>query len=173
MLVPITVLWRDLRIPADFEEMPADLPSWWTEPMVAAAIPNLVTPAKVAQAKPTAPTLFDQPKTPSAAVTPDEHWIKALLLSDVLAVQRRLAGRARIDDALFQQCVAALVSRGGSMTTPALAGAIGVPEHRLPGLLAVMQRLLNVEGYAVLDRQEAANTVLLNVALLKKQFELD
>ena len=53
-----------------------------------------------------------------------------------------------------------------------LAGAIGVPEHRLPGLLAVMQRLLNVEGYAILDRQDAANTVVLNVPLLKKQFEL-
>ena len=40
------------------------------------------------------------------------------------------------------------------------------------GLLAVMQRLLNVEGYAILDRQDAANTVVLNIPLLKKQFEL-
>ena len=35
-----------------------------------------------------------------------------------------------------------------------------------------MQRLLNVEGYAILDRQDVANTVVLNVPLLKKQFEL-
>lgn len=58
------------------------------------------------------------------------------------------------------------------MTSAALAGVIGLPEHRLNGLLALMQRLLNVEGYAILDRQDAANTVVLNVALLKKQFEL-
>ena len=59
------------------------------------------------------------------------------------------------------------------MTAPALAGAVEVPEHRLPGLLAATQRLLNVEGYAILDRQDAANTVVLNVPLLKKQFELE
>ena len=58
------------------------------------------------------------------------------------------------------------------MTAPALAGAVGVPEHRLPGLIAIIQRLLNVEGYAILDRQDAANTIVLNVALLKKQFEI-
>jgi hypothetical protein len=36
-----------------------------------------------------------------------------------------------------------------------------------------MQRLLNVEGYAILDRQDASNTVVLNVPLLRKQFELN
>ena len=88
------------------------------------------------------------------------------------AVQKKLAGRVRIDDVMLKRLLSTLASRGGSMTAPALAGAIGVPEHRLPGLLAVMQRLLNVEGYAILDRQDAANTVVLNVLLLKKQFEL-
>jgi len=58
------------------------------------------------------------------------------------------------------------------MTATALACAVGEPEHRLPGLVVVIQRLLNVEGYAILDRQDAANTVTLNVPLLKKQFEL-
>ena len=87
-------------------------------------------------------------------------------------MQKRLAGRVSIDDVTVKRLLAALASRGGSMTTAALSGAMGVPEHRLPGLLAVMQRLLNVEGYAILDRQDAANTVVLNVLLLKKQFEL-
>ena len=96
----------------------------------------------------------------------------ALLKSEILASQRKLAGRARVDDATLQRLLSALNSRGGSMTIPALAGAIRVPEHRLGGLIAVMQRLLNVEGYAILDRQDASNTVVLNVSLLKKQFEL-
>ena len=58
------------------------------------------------------------------------------------------------------------------MTVPALAGATGTPAHRLSGLLAIMQRLLNVEGYSILDHQDAANTVVLNIPLLKKQFEI-
>jgi hypothetical protein len=41
-----------------------------------------------------------------------------------------------------------------------------------PGPVEVVQRLLNVEGYAILDRQDASNTVVLNITLLKKQFEL-
>jgi hypothetical protein len=78
-----------------------------------------------------------------------------------------------IEDAKIQQLLSVLANRGGSTTIAAIAGAIEVPEHRLPGLLAVIQRLLNIEGYSVLDRQDAANTVVLNIPLLKKQFELD
>ena len=58
------------------------------------------------------------------------------------------------------------------MTVPALARELGVPAFRFRGLLAAVQRLLNVEGYPVLIRDETSNTAELNVDLLKKQFEL-
>ena len=173
MLIPVSILWPELQLPEGLEELPVELPLWWIEPTVARPVANVIEqPLRLAKGKAPPPTLFEQPKEPAVAPAPAEPWIKALLQSDVFAVQKKLAGRARIDDAMLQRLLATLVSRGGSMTAPALAGAIGVPEHRLPGLLAVMQRLLNVEGYAILDRQDAANTVVLNVLLLKKQFEL-
>jgi len=171
MLIPISILWPELDVPEGFGELPIELPSWWTEPTVAMPIPAIVERPK-RPTKAVAPTLFDMPRVPLATPLAEEPWIKALLQSEAFASQKRLAGRARIDNPTLQRFLAALVSRGGSMTAAALAGAIGVPEHRLPGLLAVMQRLLNVEGYAILDRQDAANTVVLNVPLLKKQFEL-
>lgn len=171
MLIPIGILWPSLQPPAGFEATTPDTPSWWTEPTQ--ATPVAVVSVTVAAPIPAAAaTLFDQPKAPTVAPVTAEPWIEALLQSEVFSVQRKLAGRVRIEDATLQGLLTALVSRGGSMTAPALAGAIGVPEHRLPGLMAVMQRLLNVEGYAILDRQDAANTVVLNVPLLKKQFEL-
>jgi hypothetical protein len=43
---------------------------------------------------------------------------------------------------------------------------------RLRGLLAVMQRVLNIDGFAVLTRDEASDTVDLNRELLKRQFDL-
>jgi hypothetical protein len=171
MLIPIGILWPELQVPDGFGELPGELPAWWTEPMVARPIPVVAEqPQRSKEAA--VPTLFDQPRVSQVAPVAEDPWIKALLQSEVFAVQKRLIGRVRIDDATVQRLIAALVSRGGSMTTTALAGTIGVPEHRLPGLLAVIQRLLNVEGYAILDRQDAANTVVLNVPLLKKQFEL-
>lgn len=138
---------------------------------MARPIPAVSGPPQ-APKKPTGLPLFDLPRVTRVTPVEDEPWIAALVQSEVYTRQKRLAGRVPIDDVTVQRLLAALVSRGGSMTTAALAGAVGVPEHRLPGLLAIMQRLLNVEGYPILDRQDAANTVALNVPLLKKQFEL-
>lgn len=174
MLIPISILWQQLDLPEGLRELPVELPSWWTEPTAprpqAKMVEELPHPKK---GKRQPPTLFDKLETPAtAAPSSDEPWIEALLQSEVFTAQKRLAGRSPIDDAMLRRLIAALVRRGGSMTNPALASAIEVAEHRLSGLLAIVQRLLNVEGYAILDRQDAANTVVLNIPLLKKQFEL-
>lgn len=172
MLIPISILWPELDPPEGLGELPVDLPSWWTEPTATRPAAIVVEkPLRRKKSKQQPPTLFDMDEEPAAEM-PEEPWIKDLLECEVFAVQKSLAGRVRIDDAALQRLLRTLASRGGSMTAPALAGALGVPEHRLSGLLAVMRRLLNVEGYAILDRQEASNTVVLNVPLLKKQFEL-
>ena len=172
MLIPISILWPELDLPEGFGELPVELPSWWTEPTAARPVTTVVEKLlRLAKEKAAPPTLFDQPKAAAVVATPTEPWIEALLKSEVFAVQKKLAGRVPVDERL-QRLLASLASRGGSMTAPALAGAIGEPEHRLPGYLAQIQRLLNVEGYAILDREDTANTVRLNISLLKKQFEL-
>ncbi|HAI12820.1 MAG TPA: BREX-2 system phosphatase PglZ [Phycisphaerales bacterium] len=174
MLIPISILWPELQVPEDLVELPVDLPMWWIEPTVSRSGVTVVKqslPSAKEIAQP--PTLFDEPKAVPSSATLLEPWITALLQSDVYAIQKKLVGRVRIDETILQRLLTTLDSRRGSITTPALASAIEVPEHRLPGLLAVMQRLLNVEGYAILDRQDAANTVVLNIPLLKKQFELE
>lgn len=48
-----------------------------------------------------------------------------------------------------------------------------MPTFRLRGWIASAQRLLNVEGYAILGRDEPSDTITLNIDLLKRQFELD
>ena len=46
-----------------------------------------------------------------------------------------------------------------------------VDELRVDGLIATLQRILNVEGYAVLS-VDASQTIRLNLQLLREQFEL-
>ena len=171
MLIPISLLWPELRLPEGFEELPVDVPQWWIEPSVPQPLSAPVAEPTIPRAvKIEEPTLFDQ--RPAETVTPAVAWIAAFLNSEILVSQKQRAGRAPIDEKVLQKFLEALASRGGSMTASALAHAIGTPEHRLSGLLAVMQRVLNVEGYAILDRQDASSTIVLNIPLLKKQFEI-
>ena len=99
-------------------------------------------------------------------------WIDRLLKSPVLDQQKRLAGRNVPPDEQLGRLLAILEARGGKLTTVALARALAFPELRLPGLLAKIQRLLNVDGYAVLNRDDTSETVELNRELLLKQFDL-
>ncbi|MCO6436557.1 MAG: BREX-2 system phosphatase PglZ [Phycisphaerae bacterium] len=171
MLIPISLLWPELQVPEGFEELPIDVPQWWIEPERPQPVIETITERPPARdRKPAEPTLFDP--IPEDSTAASVAWIESLLRCETLAVQKQRAGRAPVDDKVLRRLLEALASRGGSMTTRALASATGTPEHRLPGLLAIVQRVLNVEGYAVLDRQDAANTVVLNISLLKKQFEL-
>jgi hypothetical protein len=55
----------------------------------------------------------------------------------------------------------------------ALARTIKYPQMRLPGLLSVMQRVLNFDGFQVLAREDASDTIALDTGLLCKQFELE
>ncbi|MBI2875436.1 MAG: hypothetical protein HYY20_00985 [Candidatus Tectomicrobia bacterium] len=76
-------------------------------------------------------------------------------------------------DEVIVRLLAALDCHGGLLTATALSRAIDYPAIRLRGLLAVMQRILNIDGYAVLTRDEASDTVELNRDLLCRQFDAD
>ena len=171
MLIPIGMFWADIQPPEGFDSLPMDLPSWWTEPAGSSIDRVVIEQPPVKTKKPTTPTLFDQAaETPTPVGGPG--WVKDLLASEVLIRQKQMAGRARVTDEQIENVVMSLANRGGTMTRAALASAMGLSAHRLSGRLALMLRILNVEGYPILDLQESSGTVILNIQLLKKQFEL-
>ena len=47
-----------------------------------------------------------------------------------------------------------------------------MPEVRVRGLAAGVRRVLNVEGFPILEEEEGTGTLSLNLALLRKQFSL-
>lgn len=156
-------------------------PDWWSaapvaspemsEPTVRVTVPEHKGP----------PTLFDMEpeekpgepvKKPEAAVE-GADWIAALLKSEAYKDQKSLIRRHAIEDQVMQKGLAALDNNGGIMTPAAFAKAAKVPTARLDGLVARMQRVLNVDGYEILTLDRNENRVELNVAKLKRQFDLN
>jgi hypothetical protein len=68
---------------------------------------------------------------------------------------------------------AALDGAGGKLLLDALARQTGITPMRLRGTLATMRLHLNVEGYDVLLLNDDTGDVVLDIALLRRQFEAD
>jgi PglZ domain len=182
MIIPITVLYTGDAVPAGWREAPITTPAWWDEPFLerqpGEEVPLLLKPVTPKGLGP----LFDSVPEDRVVVqptavggTPEETvpaWITALLASPILAEQKRLAGRTVPADEIIIKLLNTLDCHGGKLTATALTRAIEYPSLRLRGLLAVMQRVLNIDGYAVLTRDEASDTIELDRDLLCRQFDL-
>lgn len=186
MVVPIAVLSASDEYPDGWDEALTNDPDWWNEEIAEVEgeepAPVLRKPVR----KKPAGRLFaiddvDEPDaSPEAAATaalvgapaPVADWIVALLESPVFAEQKRFAGRSVPQDEVFAQLLKSLSSRGGKLTTSALCKVMNWPRMRLPGLLAVVQRVLNVDGYDVLKRDDTSDTVELDRDLLRRQFDI-
>jgi hypothetical protein len=156
-------------------------PEWWSSAPTAAAIIES-SPVSILPKHPT--TLFDgMPDEPQEAVrpiqpvkavsVPAKDWIKRLLSSPAYKDQKEMIRRHAPEDSLVQCSLEALDANGGIMTPAAFAKAADLPPARLDPLIAQMKRLLNVDGYEILTLNRNENKVELNVAKLKRQFDLD
>jgi hypothetical protein len=178
MVTPIAVLCPSEVFPDGWVDVPVDVPLWWDEPAVApevaARLPGRTKPRKPEQTG----LLFDmeeesvKPSVPVAKLPIDSGLIATLFRSAIFEQQKKLAGRSVPSDEVLRSVLSALDQRGGRMTSAAIARTVNYPPIRLRGLLAVMQRVLNIDGFAVLTRDEASDTVDLNRELLKRQFGL-
>ena len=117
----------------------------------------------------TPPSVVPTP-VPTATST---DWIKRLLSSQAYKTQKEMIRRHVPDDEMVQTSLEVLNASGGIMTPAAFAKAADLPAARLDGLIARMQRLLNVDGYEILTLNRSENRVELNVVKLKRQFDLE
>lgn len=113
------------------------------------------------------PVLVPEPQT-----EPLPQWVQRLLACPVFEDQKRLGGRNLPADEVIAKLLSCLDSRGGKLTSAALARALELATVRLPGLLAKAERILNVDGYECLRRDDASDTIELNRDLLLMQFDL-
>lgn len=187
MLVPISILQTGMTASSHdaLAPMPLDTPDWWLDPLGRATVSETkstvaptpaTSPKKTTQAAP----LFDAPKPaqpkPTAPLTqrpPSEPWVEALLRSEILELQKPLAGRQLPDDKRLVALLQVLTAAGNTMTFEALAKGLQTSRTRLLGEISIFQRILNVEGYMVLSRNDNEGKVHFNRSLLIEQFELD
>ncbi|WPL12435.1 MULTISPECIES: BREX-2 system phosphatase PglZ [Thiorhodovibrio] len=116
--------------------------------------------------------LFAHLSEPEPTTQGNEDWVEKVLRSPVYAQMKARGGRVRVSDAQLRTLLEALDAAGGQQMTAALAQRLGIPELRLNGFLAGVQKLLNVDGYPVLSIDRASKTVRLDLRSLKTQFEV-
>lgn len=176
MVIPIAVLASGEDLPNGWVDKPFMPPHWWSDEAQFKPVTETRPGIDTKPVKKAPETLFDwredeEPKRAEKAPTP--QWIAELTSSPVYLEQKKLAGRSfPKSEEVFVTVLYALAANGGKMTSVALARSIGYPPLRLGGLLAICQRVLNLDGYEVLGRDEDSDTVSLSMELLRKQFEL-
>ena len=183
--MPLAVLSAPATEVPGWADLPPRAPAWWSaevlpEPAAPGEAPPLPTPRQPRAPQPALDErqaqLFGKPKatTPPAATTPQRPatWVDSLLASDLFREQRAKASRQPMPDERIRVLLAALEEHGGTLTRTALARRIGVQEVRLPGILATVRKLLNVDGYAVLSVDESGESISMNRELLFVQFGL-
>jgi|GEM_PF-542030 len=138
--------------------------------------PSLVTPSVPRGSTPVAPAPAEPavPKPPptlrAPAAPPRSRTLGGrVVASEVFADQRRASPGGISDDKMIL-LLDGLEARGGRLSVTEAARLIGEPADRTRLLMAVVKRLLNVDGYAVLTLKDGDQTVDLNPELLKEQF---
>jgi hypothetical protein len=176
MVFLVTVLASGEDYPGEWHEQPADVPDWWDEPLELAPAAEQPVAPPPSIVRPPSGMLFDldadETASPAPVAASAPAWIVRLLGSPVFLEQKRRGGRSVPSDLILGQVLTALDQRGGKLTAVALARVLTFPTFRMPGLLAQVQRILNVDGYAIVGRDDASDTIELNRPLLLKQFDL-
>jgi hypothetical protein len=170
---------------------PPQEPAWWPDPAapgpVATPAPTRRPAARPGQreardarlrSSPGAPpTLFDAAPTSEAAA--GEGAASAVAVASAVvdsaeyAAQRTIAGRLSVSDERVRDLLAAMLAAPSGRLAPGqAAAALEVPLAALRGAVLHVQRLLNIEGYAVLRVDADGATVILDEVLLREQFRV-
>jgi hypothetical protein len=176
MVCPLILLTDRSNVHFGLYESAYSKPEWWSSTPISVPVQSDSIARKVRKGQ---LSLFDQvgPNTDSASTLDPRQrtngWINTFLESAAYREQKQKIMRHSLDDSTVRASLEALASNGGIMTPLAFARATGILPARLDGMVAKLQRILNVDGYEILTFERNENKVELNVAKLKRQFDLD
>jgi len=173
VLAPLLIMkWRPEG--KQWKQVPTYRPQWWSCQME-------TMPHTEAQYK-TTPIVKESSSgienMPLFAEATKKHkfskdtYIDRLINSPILVNQKKMCDRAALSDDKIHLFFEALEQHGGTMLQPALAQAMNLPLFRFRGIISIMQRILNVDGYPVLSFDTSSNTVSINYELMRTQFEI-
>ncbi|GAA4742163.1 BREX-2 system phosphatase PglZ [Amnibacterium soli] len=178
LTIPLIVIKpRGVQNPDGWVEAPPQEPTWWNEPARASVemppAPVKPTRSRTTKVPVSSAALFDL--EPDAAMTPGPSGRsigERLIDSPIYKARRGIAGRHPVDDSVAVTILTTLTTAGGRAHRDTLAVRAAVPGTTMAGLLAALRRVLNVDGYPVIDMDADGATVVLDLKLLEEQFEL-
>ncbi|PSB33691.1 hypothetical protein [Stenomitos frigidus] len=154
-------------MPEHWDEAPADLPSWWEDS---------VSQSGEAPLLPMPPLSLKQPDYgPLFSAVPAQQcseWITALLASPIYQAQKKRVGRTALSDNDLIQILRAIELQSYKVALSTLAKDLHCSVTSLRDQLTKLQRLLNVDGYSVVNYEKRSNIVELNFQVLCQQFDL-
>lgn len=176
-------------VPPDWRETPRYQPDWWQteadyvtiDPVYQSGTEVITeTPSpqgKSKKSRAAEEVMDDMFASPAEVIetktTLAGHWTSQLIESAVYQQTRSRAGRTAVKSEQLVELLRLLEANGSQLMMSALVQALGIPKLRMRGFLAGAQKLLNVDGYPVLSIDRMSETVKLNIASLKTQFELE
>ena len=165
MLVPIGI-WTAGHSPESegnaYQAVYPPTPAWWSSTDDPIAV--LVRPAARRTNSNAAPAhdLF--------SMAPVDDWLDRLMTSPLLLRQGERVGRVALEPERLRTLLGKLQQQGGRCSIEQLATAIGQPVMRMRGVISVMERMLNLDGFPIVTLEQSTGTVLLDIPLLKTQF---
>jgi hypothetical protein len=170
-VIPLTILTAgDESAVPGWSGAPVASPAWWRGPLAATPV---VVPGPVESG-----ALFDLapelPATPlPSAPAEAPPLVAALLASPAYRARQKQQGRAALADERVAALLGALLTSGGRAQIDSLAAEAGIPAFRAQQVVGALRKLLQVEGYVVIDIDADGRTLLLDERLLREQFGLD
>ncbi len=164
---------------AGWEPAAPQVPLWWNDPV--GRTPPIETPPTTdrqptKRKQPGQATqgdgLFDIDDLPPHPAAP-VGLVEAVLASATYSEQKRMAGRRALDDRTTEAVLRALVDRGGRAHQDTVAAAAGIPTADIGQVFAAVRRLLNVDGYGVIELDTDGVTLRLDEHLLREQFSVE
>lgn len=155
-----------------WEPAAPQIPLWWNDPIVSSTVvPPPPKKKKDAGTTSQGEGLFEieKPPTPSSGIG---GLVGAVLASTAYAEQKRMAGRRALDDKTAAAVLRALVDRGGRAHQDTVAAAAGIPTADVGQVFAAVRRLLNIDGYGVIELDTDGVTLRLDEQLLREQFDV-
>lgn len=187
-VVPIVVLWPgsvpdklgdalagEAERPFPYVEASSQRPVWWDHPVVGLGAGEVMRPqsppvSKLSQPEPVA---AEKKTKPQAKADPGQDSLTGpghtIISRPVWKAQRAIAGRVALTDDQCADLIDALAAAPGTrLALSAVARVLGIPDARTLGAISQLQKLLNVEGYAVVRQDQGV--LVLDPGLLAEQF---
>jgi hypothetical protein len=188
MVVPVAVLSPLVPAPKGWAEAPLDTPLWWH--LYPPELPVSEAPAAMSSAPvendqaylgPLFSLIEPEQATPTKADPELPLWVSSFLESPSYQAQKQLAGRLAPDEAVLTRFLASFDRQRHTIPLTSLARRLNQSPAQLQQLMPSLQRIINIDGYAVLTCNgllgqildpRPSSSVTLNHDLLLQQFGL-